>query len=233
MENRKYVVCRDNIYVGEVITTSQIERYNGPEDNHNHYKIGSLAPKGFRSCRSIIFIPNEDNYSDDLLYQSPNYPILNVTSDEECLNIKDQSFVIQHAYNLSDLLEYFNYKKDLTYQDIIKIRNTFFSGRFAKDNCELFGMREIMAEELNFYINEQLVTDQKEIEKCRKNYRRGQKLGYREFEKISKHTLPREYYDILNNRGDRIYQDFYEEWDKSINAFLPHKKEGKIRKLTR
>lgn len=233
MINRKYVVCRDNIYVGEVIATSEIKRYNGPEDNHNNYKIGSLAPKGFKSCRSMLFVPNEDNYSDDLLYQTPNYPILNITSDNECLNINEQSFIIQHAYNISDLLEYFNYKKDLTYQDIINIRKTFFSGKFAKDNCKLFGMKEIMAEELNFYINDELVTDPKEIEKCRKNYRRGQRLGHREFEKIPKCTLPREYYDILNNRGDRIYRDLYEEWDRSVNAFLPHRIEGKIRKLTR
>ena len=36
-------------------------------------------------------------------------------------------------------------------EDLIRIRHTFFTGRFAKDHCELFGYKETMAEDLTFY----------------------------------------------------------------------------------
>lgn len=233
MENRKYTVCRDNIYVGEVITTNQIERYEGPEDNHFKHKPGLLAPSGYRTCRSMLFVPNEDNFSDDLLYQTPNYHVLNITDDQTCLNLGENSIVIQHACNLSALLEYFNYKKDLTYQDIMKIRNTFFTGRFAKDNCQLFGWKEIMAEDLMFFMNDQEITDPKEIKKCQKEFRAGQRAGHRQFEKVSGGILPEEYWEVLDARGNKTLKDVFEGWDESLNAFDPHKREGKIRKLTR
>ena len=114
---------------------------------------------------SIIPVINEDKLSNDLLYQSPNYPILNVTDDETCLNLGDNSIVIKDACNLAALLEYFGYKKDLTFEDIMKIRKTFFTGRFAKDNCQLFGWKETMAEDVTFYTNGVEVNNPKELEK--------------------------------------------------------------------
>ena len=32
MKNKKYVVCRDNIYIGEVVRTDSIYRYEGDHD---------------------------------------------------------------------------------------------------------------------------------------------------------------------------------------------------------
>ena len=59
----------------------------------------------------MLFVPNEDKLSNDLLYKTPNYPILNVTDDETCLNLGEKSIVVKDAYNLAALLEYFGYKK--------------------------------------------------------------------------------------------------------------------------
>ena len=104
MENKKYVVCRDNIYVGEVVRTDSIYRYDG---DHDFFKTkpGQLSTSSWRSYRSMLFVPNEDKLSNDLLYRSPNYPILNVTDDETCLNLGKNSLVIKDACNLAALLE--------------------------------------------------------------------------------------------------------------------------------
>ena len=142
--------CRDNIYVGEVVRTDSIYRYEG-DDNFFRTKPGQLSTGSWKSYRSMLFVPNENKLSNDLLYRSPNYPILNVTDDETCLNLRENSIVIKDACNLAALLEYFGYKKDLTFEDIMKIRKIFFTGRFAKDHCQLFGCRETMAEDVTFY----------------------------------------------------------------------------------
>ena len=138
MENRKYQVNRDNVYVGKVVETDEIYRYEG-DNNFFIANPGRLETSSHYPCRSMLFVPNKEKLSDDLLYRSPNYPILNITNDETCLSLGENSIVIKDAFNFSELLKYFGYKKDLTFNDILKIKKTFFTGKFAKDNCELFG----------------------------------------------------------------------------------------------
>ncbi len=232
MENKKYVVCRDNVYVGEVVRTDRIFRYKG-DDSFFRTKAGKLSTDFWKSYRSMLFVPNEDKLSNDLLYRSPNYPILNVTDDETCLNLRENSIVIKDACNLAALLEYFGYEKELTYEDIMKIRKTFFTGRFAKDNCQLFGWKEIMAEDVTFYVNGEEVTDSRELERRRRKFRAEQQAGYRTFSGVSKSPLSREYWDVLDDRGDNTLMDIIERWDEKMNAFAPHKQEGPVKKLKR
>lgn len=231
MENRKYKVSRDNIYVGEVVRTDSIYRYEGEEDFFRT-KPGQLSTGPWRSYRSMLFVPNENKLSNDLLYRSPNYPILNVTDDETCLNLEENSIVITDACNLSVLLEYFGYKKDLTYEDIMEIRKTFFTGRFAKDNCQLFGWKEIMAEDVTFYVNGEEVTNPIQLGLRRRQFRAEQQAGHRMFYGVSESPLPREYWEVLDKRGNNTLMDAI-QWHEKMDAFAPHKQEGPIKKLTR
>lgn len=232
MENRKYKVNRDSIYVGEVAMTDRIYRYEG-ESDFFRTRTGQLDTGSWFSYRSMLFIPNEDKLSNDLLFQSPNYPILNITDDETCLGLKEKSIVIKGACNLAELLQYFGYDKNLTYEDILRIRKTFFTGRFAKDNCELFGLKETMAEDTTFYAyGGQKVTDPKELEKCRNQFKRDQQAGFRSFSGGNEGVLPKEYWDVLDDRGDHTLIEAL-EFNVKMNAFAPHKQEGPIRKLTR
>lgn len=231
MENRKYKVCRDNIYVGEVVRTDHIYRYEGDSDFFGT-KPGQLLTDSWFSYRSMLFVPNEKKLSDDLLYRSPSYPILNVTDDESCLGLGEKSIVIKDACNLALLLEYFGYSEYLTFEDIMKIRKTFFTGKFAQDNCELFGWKETMAEDVTFYVNGNEVTEPKELERRRNQFRADQAAGHRSFSGISESVLPREYWDVLDDRGDKSLMDAIELHEK-MNAFLPHKQEGPIKKLKR
>lgn len=232
MENKKYLVCRDNIYVGEVVKAYNINRYEVDVDLLEK-KSRQLDTGFWVSYRSMLFVTTDNKLSNDLLYNSPNYPILNVTDDDFCLNLEKNSIVIRNACNLAILLQYFGYKEELTYEDIMKIRKTFFTGRFAKDYCELFGYRETMAEDLTFYNNGQVVTNTKELEKLRRKFRRDQQLGHRSFSGVSEGSLPREYFRILDDRGDNSLMDVINGFDERINAFKPHKQEILVRKLKR
>ena len=121
MKNRNYKVCRDNIYVGKVIKNDVVYRYDGYV-NSGHTKPGQLTTGIYRSYRSMLFIPNEGKLANDLLYQSPTYPILNITDDNTCLGLEN-SIIIHDACNLATLLKYFKYEEELIYQDILSIRN--------------------------------------------------------------------------------------------------------------
>lgn len=225
MENKKYVVCRDNIYVGEVVRTDSIYRYEGDYDFFRT-KPGQLSTGSWRSYRSMLFVPNEDKLSNDLLYRTPNYPILNVTDDETCLNLGENSIVIKDACNLATLLEYFGYKKDLTYEDIIKIRRTFFTGRFGMDNSKLFGMQE--------FIPSRFMPNITDPDKRYELYKKSVILGSeRQFGSIPTNELPRELMDILDSRGNNSFMDVIEGWNEKMNAFVPHKEEGPVKRLKR
>lgn len=217
MKNKNYVVCRDDIYVGEVIEIHSDKMYRS-KTNFFYTKPGQLYPPIHKSCRSMLFVTNESKFSDDLLYKSPNYPVLNVTDDEICLNLPKNSIVVKDAYNLSVLLKYFGYKKNLTIEDIIKVRNTFFTGRFGMDNSRLFGMEEFIPDSFNPNI-----TDQNERYEL---YKKSVILGsQREFGSISTNELPRELMGILDERGRSKYGLAFPD------SFKPTKEEGFVKKL--
>ncbi len=225
MENRKYKVCRDNIYVGEVVRTNKIYRYEGDTDFFRT-KPGQLNTDSWFSYRSMLFVPNEEKLSNDLLYRSPSYPILNVTDDETCLGLGEKSVVIKDACNLAALLEYFGYNMDLTFEDIMRIRKTFFTGRFARDNCELFGWKEIKPEDWTYYENDVEVTDPKELERRIAQKRKSRERIFAGIESV----LPGEYWDVLDKMGDNDLLHAI-EWHEKMNAFAPHKEEGPVKKL--
>jgi len=211
MENKKYLVCRDDICVGEVIrTNSGVYRYEG-EGYLFRIKSGQLTVDSWKSYRSMLFVPNDNKLSNDLLYDCPSYPIFNVTYDEVCLKLPENSVAIQDSYNLSGLLEYFGYGRYLTIEDIVKIRNMFFTGRFGMDNSRLFGMKEFIPDSFEPNITDQ--NDRYELYKMSVN------LGSeRQFGSISTNELPRELMSILDIRG--------------ISGFEAPQEEGPIKKLT-
>lgn len=231
MKTKIYKVNRDNVYVGEVVKTDTIYRWN-EEYEFFRTKPGQLNTGNYFPYRSMLFVPNEENLANDLLYRSPNYPILNITEDNICLNFEKGNIVVKESYNLSELLKYYGFDQYLTFEDIILIRKTFFTGNFAKDHCHLFGWKETMAESVTFYTNGNIVTDPKELEKLRTKFRKKQQAGHRMFIGTSENILPREYWDILDARGDNSLMDAI-EWNQKMNAFKPHKQEGPIKKLSR
>ena len=212
MENRKYKVFRDNIYVGQLIKANKIYRYDGynpPLD----IKAGTILSEEKQIIRTILFVPDEKKLANDLLYNSPSYPILNITPDETCLKLGESSFVLSYNTNLSPILKFLGFNEELTYQDILVIRKTLFNDHWVLDNCELFGYKEDIP----------------------KNWKKLKKLlGYREFSKFTNsHPLDDKYFFVLDDLGDPTVKDIRFGNYHSFDPFIPHKQEGPIKKLNR
>lgn len=231
MKNREYKVCRDNIYVGEVVRTKCV--YNKIFNQFLETDKDKLNIGLYRSYRSMLFVPDEDKLADDLLYDSPHYPILNISDDEKCVGFGDKITVIKEAFNLSELLRYFGYQEELTYKDIIEIRKTFFTKKFIYHNSNLFGYEKVKPEEMIFYKEGIEITEPKKIKQCISYYKKKELLGYAKFFNTGAHVLPTEYWEILNERRDGTLWELCANHDKKLDAFVPHKHEEKTKKLTR
>lgn len=229
MNKKNYTVYRNSIFVGKVVKASSIYRLDS-EFRFFKTEPGQLLANPYIPYRSMLFVPNEDQMAQDLLYNSPCYPILNISNDEKCLSLGDDSVVVEDSCNLEQLLEYFGYAKELTLEDIIKIRKTFFTGRFAKDNCELFGLRESNPEDWTFYENGKILTDEKKIQK---RIAKIKASGERSFSGVFDSVLQKEYFDVLDTMGDETLSCKVLKSKFKIDSFAPHKEEGFVKKLSR
>lgn len=231
MNNEEKKIYRDSIYAGKVVRTSKIHRYPLDMEPHFGAKPGSFYVSVYYPCRTMMFIPNEKKLAQDLFYASPNYPILNI-SDREDLYFA--SLVLKDSINLGPLLKYFGYGEQVTSKELKEIRNKFFTGTFAKDNCELFGMKEILPEEKTYYKNGKEITDPKERADAI-NFFRG--MGPREFTGSGIGVLPFEYWKFLDEMGNRdltdVIIDKFEGSEAHVDSFKPSKRESEIKKLIR
>ena len=119
MESRNYTVCRDDIFVGSVVKTDMVVRC---ESDIPFFDVqpGKLDTGAYKEYRSMLFVPDRNNFACDLLYNSPNYTALNVSDDAISLATPENSIVVKDWYNLEELLRYFGYPSELTYEDIVK-----------------------------------------------------------------------------------------------------------------
>ena len=108
MENANYKVNIKDIYVGDVKgikKTSDIYRSRilcFEKTDEPFYKIyhnrPHMCPPGkdlllinlfkYEFKRSMLFVLDENKHANDLLFNSPHYPVLNISKDEDCLNSK-------------------------------------------------------------------------------------------------------------------------------------------------
>ncbi len=162
MENKNYKVEIKDIFVGRVqdIFQSKLKiEHEFPFINLEDDKepIWSLQNKSFlfkkekdyinyggestnttTFNRSILFTLDENNHANDLLYNSPHYPIFDISPNEEILNA---SICIGHsAYELYELLKYLGYPNEIGYDEVLEIRNTLFSCDYVMHNSEKFGI---------------------------------------------------------------------------------------------
>ena len=159
MKNRKYEVDRNNIYVGKVVREFYKDTpiYSDDKERIHTDLVASEV------LRSIIFTVNDDGLSSDLLYNSPSYHIDTITEQAPTYESVDKEgadksrIFIVGLYNLGKLLEFCNFNKNLTYDDIEIIRWTFFSKRFLQRNANLFG-REYVKDNLNGHRYETILT---------------------------------------------------------------------------
>ena len=232
MQSRKYTVCRDDIYVGSGVKTDKVYRYEG-EDDFFLTQPGQLDTGAYRHYRTMLFVPDQNKFANDLLYNSPNYTALNVTDDAIALATPEESIIIKDSFNLAQLLQYFGYPEELTYEQIVEIRKRFFSGHFAMDNCELFGWKESMPEDWTYYRNDKQVTNPVRLKLIHMKQEISRRMGHRSFSGINGAVLDERLWDILDKMGDNSIWDVLFRYDDQMNAFLPHKEEAHVFKLVR
>ena len=171
MKDCNYVVNREDIYVGilsgtipkkievfpngmyanllklneeQIYTSFDDRRYLLDHKTHLCYENGCGWYMDGEFRRNMLFILDSDKLANDLLYDSPHYPVFNITEHEKCLTAPI-SFK-NNVYQMKRLLEYFKYPEKLTYDNILQIKKQFF-GDFILDNCELFGFYETNSDE--------------------------------------------------------------------------------------
>jgi hypothetical protein len=232
MESRKYTVCRDDIYVGSVVRTDRVYRYDGVEPFFNT-QPGELDTGAYREYRTMLFVPDQNNFANDLLYNSPNYTALNVTDDAISLAINKETIILKDNYNLSELLKYFGYPEELGYEQVMEIRKRFFTGHFAMDNCELFGWKESMPQDFTYYKNGEQITNPAKLRLIQLKQEISRRMGHRMFSGVEHAELDRRLWDILDKMGDNSIMDVLNGFDERMNAFKPHKEEVNVFKLTR
>lgn len=162
---------------------------------------------GVRFRRSMLFALDENRHANDLLYNSPHYPILNISPNDDCLS---SDIVVGHyTFEMYELLKYFGYPEEIGYEDALQIRNTFFSCDYALDNCEIFGVIETGEHESSLEIFDS-------------------SGKHRTFNDVKEDSpLPECYFTML-----RRNKDLYSHIQKCvIDRFIPSEKEGPIRSL--
>ncbi len=132
MKTKNYEVNIDDIYIGELVKVKgSIKRFSGKSDYF--YNDGELYLEQWERYRSMLFVLDKNKKANDLLYNSPKYPILNITND---LLIKEP-LVIQDAYSIS-ILKYFLKKDTLTYKDLLYLKRKYLNGHFIRNNEVFF-----------------------------------------------------------------------------------------------
>ncbi len=219
MKNVKYTVNINNIYVGTVIKADMENLFrinNGLKLPKN--LSGELGIESEKKLRNILFIPDENNYSNDLLYDTPNYPILNVTDDEKIMQLLGKQILISDICNLAKLLKHFDYCESLNYEDLVRIRNIFFTGEFAINHCYLFGYNEIKDKDKSNKTNTLEVTDNSDKKRF--------------FKENGKGILPIKYWEALDKRRNNNFFDILFGLAYEIDSFKPHIEEGYVKKLS-
>ncbi len=107
-----------------------------------------LFPKSWPDMRTILFILNDKNFAEDLLFDSPNYPVLNLSDNESCLMT---DFTISHnIYKIGPVLKYLGFPANITLEDVMKIKETCFSIDWVLNNSSLFGVHETGKDETGY-----------------------------------------------------------------------------------
>ena len=229
MKDRNYRVNIRNIYVGIVqnIDLSKltichdfpyINFDNNEEELRRHlqnkaylfrkgkdfidYEMGWPIDFG----RSMLFTLDGNNHADDLLYDSPHYPVFNISPNEDCLS--SSISVVDDAFELYEVLKFLGYPEEIGYEEVLNLRKTLFSCDYVMNHCKEFGIIETAPERTAY-----------------DGY--DSKGNYRTFnDEIEEFSLPRCHFD-----GIMMCKDHYSPVKGVIDSFKPCDEEGIVKSL--
>lgn len=232
-----YKIRRDEICVGKVITDFEILKNGrnllGEKKDFARYTL----------CRSMLFTEIDSDfgkYAQDLLYDSPLYPIFGKAED---IAYTANMFLVKDAENIGKLLEYYGIKPEVDYEDVKRIRREYFNGSFPIEHSYDFGLIESDLKSLVFYDGKgNLVSDPKIIKECQRRIKIQEMLGLRSdfitdpeiielCREFGGSVLDPKFFEILKSNGDKGLFEVLYGYEERMNAFKPHKAEGPIRTL--
>ena len=139
MKDVDYRINRKDVYVGSVKHIEGVK---------NTTELRSILENRFSKeykdhvieYRNILFVPTSNgSYTNDLLYNSPNFPVVDLTDDNLFVFNDSGITVVHNILLLSEILEYFGYEEQLTHYDIVRIKNHIFHPNFIDINEQAFG----------------------------------------------------------------------------------------------
>ena len=126
-----------------------------------------------KNSRNILFqlyqttSINDTCIAIDALYQSPDYIITDIYEYDEPIKVKEmlkvmnkeeiksiqnrQNICIAHLEPLKTLLDFLGFPAVLRNKECLEIYNNLLNGKFAYENCALFGYQKLASPELNPY----------------------------------------------------------------------------------
>lgn len=233
MKNIKYRVDRDNVHIGTIVKASYIDKIDEDVARLKYLPEDILIPQNYRIIRpSVLFVPDENDRMNDLLYDTPAYKVLNITDPKE---ISAREIIVSDACNLSPLLAHLGYGKELTYGDIFKIRKVIFSPEFYANFCELFGFRETYASEIDFYEDGKKLEDLEKLAQKMRKFEDRKLAGELGFDGVTDAPLNPMLFDAIHEHADEVslYNPFPGfKVTRIKDAFAPGKEEKGVKKLS-
>ena len=152
---KKYVVSRDNVYIGRLIQPIDLSVSKYEQKYHRLKEEEKLRIKKLDlnicskdTIRPILFSITENKLAHDLMYDiNFDYPILEIKRHK----IIQSEYIVEKITKIEELLSYLEYPNLLTKKDIKKIyKKLILSSKWLEENRSLFGYIEVLEEA---YIN--------------------------------------------------------------------------------
>lgn len=204
-------IKRDSVCIGQVVKLNTVK-----------IKDNKFIPDIYSVYRSILFTIDDDGLSNDLIYDSPKYAVLNYTDNDiywsnMLKETKHRDFdlkvVVINSLNIGILLKKLGFNEQLTKSDIDYIKRVVFNKKILEDKCYQFGLVPAYNKKTIGWYN-------KDIKKT--NYIMGPTKLYYEM---------KPYREAINEFGsDKKFSILKKGVHVNLDAFKPSRKEGKVKK---
>ena len=121
-----YVIARKDVCAGELLKPGGIVNIKVDstdeelvDQEYNNQGVKKVAFYGGIVCRGMLFSVNENGLSNDLIYDSPEYPIDGIKPEHNVTS----NCIITHYVELEALLKHLKYNDELTQDDLNNIFN--------------------------------------------------------------------------------------------------------------
>lgn len=156
MKKNDYTINRDDIYIGRALGIAEPDKFkcysNDPlwytlEPIHGYYENQSFLRDAeclvyyngkITFTRSVLFVLDEENCANDLLYDSPHYPVFCISDKDKCLN---SPICFRDVFKIGRLLEFLGYPEKMGYEHVKDFKEKY-CGDWLLENCEIFGRKE-------------------------------------------------------------------------------------------